>query len=119
MGILWSAMEKRGPLLLEEPELSLHPEIVSVLPQLLARVQRRTRRQIFVSTHSPDLLRDEGIGHDETMLLVPGSEGTKVGPAGTYEDVRALLDGGLSLADIVIPKTQPENAVQLAMFGDA
>ena len=43
MGLLWAAMDKGGPLLLEEPELSLHPEIVRVLPQMLARVQRRGR----------------------------------------------------------------------------
>ena len=119
MGLLWAAMDKVGPLLLEEPELSLHPEIVRVLPQMLARVQRRTGRQVFVSTHSPDLLRDEGIGLDEAMLLVPGAEGTEVVPAGSSLEVRNLLEGGLSLAEIAIPKTRPENAAQLALFGDA
>ncbi len=28
MGLLWSMLEGTGPLLLEEPELSLHPEVV-------------------------------------------------------------------------------------------
>jgi predicted ATPase len=118
MGLLWVAMDKEGPLLLEEPELSLHPEVVRVLPQMLARVQRRTGRQIFLSTHSPDLLRDEGIGLDEVLLLVPGSEGTEVTTAGSRREIRDLLDGGLSLADIVIPRTRPERANQLALFGD-
>jgi predicted ATPase len=118
LGILWVAMEKGGPLLLEEPELSLHPEIVRVLPQMLARVQRRTGRQIFLSTHSPDLLRDDGIGLDEVLLLVPGTEGTEVNTAASQQDIRALLDGGLSLADAVIPKTRPERVAQLALFGD-
>ncbi|MGQ4871573.1 MAG: AAA family ATPase [Candidatus Thorarchaeota archaeon] len=40
MGLLWSVMDGSGPLLLEEPELSLHPEIIRVLPQMFARVQR-------------------------------------------------------------------------------
>jgi predicted ATPase len=119
MGLLWVAMDKEGPLLLEEPELSLHPEIVRVLPQMLARVQRRTGRQIFLSTHSPDLLRDEGIGLDEVLLLVPGSEGTEVSTAGSHREIRDLLDGGLSLADVVIPRTRPERADQLTLFGDA
>ncbi len=119
MGLLWAGMDKGGPLLLEEPELSLHPEIVRVLPQMLARVQRLSGRQVFVSTHSPDLLRDDGIGLDEAMLLVPGPEGTDVVPAGSSREVRDLLEGGLSLADIAIPKTRPENAAQLALFGDA
>jgi len=118
MGLLWVALEKDGPLLLEEPELSLHPEIVRVLPQMLARVQRSTGRQIFLSTHSPDLLRDEGIGLDEVLLLVPGTEGTEVKTAASYEDIRHLLEGGLSLAEAVIPKTKPEQAVQLTLFGD-
>jgi predicted ATPase len=52
MGLLWVAMEGGGPLLLEEPEMSLHPEIVRYLPQMFARVQRRTGRQIILSTHS-------------------------------------------------------------------
>lgn len=118
MGLLWVAMEGGGPLLLEEPELSLHPEIVRYLPQMFARVQRRTGRQIILSTHSPDLLRDEGIGLDEVLLLRPGSEGTEVEPAGAFQEIRDLLQGGMTLADAVIPKTRPAHADQLTLFGD-
>jgi len=118
MGLLWAVLEKGGPLLLEEPELSLHPEVVRVLPQMLARVQRRTGRQIFLSTHSPDLLRDEGIGLDEVLLLLPGREGTEVHTAASHQDIGPLLTGGQSLADAVIPKTRPEQVVQLTLFGD-
>jgi predicted ATPase len=119
MGLLWAMLEEGGPLLLEEPELSLHPEIVRVLPQMFARVQRRTGRQIFLSTHSPDLLRDEGIGLDEVLMLIPGSEGTQVRPAASEREIRDLLEGGLSLADVVIPKTRPEQAGQLFLFRGA
>lgn len=119
MGLLWVAMEGGGPLLLEEPELSLHPEIVRFLPQMFARLGRRTGRQIFVSTHSPDLLRDKGIALDEVLLLVPGREGTEVRSADSLQDVRDLLEGGVSLADIVIPKTRPQKAAHLTLFGDA
>ena len=118
MGLLWVTMEGGGPLLLEEPELSLHPEIVRFLPQMFARVQRRTGRQIMLSTHSPDLLRDEGIGVDEVLLLRPSGEGTEVTLAGKFQDVRDLLDGGGSLADVVIPKTRPQSADQLSLFAD-
>jgi predicted ATPase len=119
MGLLWVALDREGPLLLEEPELSLHPEIVRVLPQLLARAQRRTGRQIFLSTHSPELLRDEGIGLDEVLLLKPTPEGTQVSPASAQAEIRALLEGGLPLADAVIPRTRPEQAAQLALFGES
>lgn len=116
MGLLWAAMEGGGPLLLEEPELSLHPEIVRFLPQVFARAQRRTGRQIFLSTHSPELLRDEGIGLDEVLLLRPASEGTEVSLADSHRDIRDLLQGGLSLAEIVTPRTKPEDAAQLPLF---
>lgn len=92
MGLLWVAMEGEGPLLLEEPELSLHPEIVRLLPQMLARVQRQTKRQIFLSTHSPDLLRDDGIGLDEALLLAPGAEGTVVTPAASHRPCASLTE---------------------------
>jgi len=118
MGLLWVAMETGGPLLLEEPELSLHPEIVRFLPQMFARVQRRTGRQIMLSTHSPDLLRDEGIALPEVLLLRPRAEGTDVSPANAFPDIKDLLQGGLTLADAVIPKTRPEQAEQLTLLGD-
>jgi len=118
MGLLWATMSKEGPLLLEEPELSLHPEIIRVLPQMLARAQRNTGRQVFLSSHSSDLLLDSGIGLDELLLLNPGAEGTEVISAASLSDVRILLEGGLPLSEIVIPRTRPENVEQLTLFGD-
>ena len=119
LGILWATMDGRGPLLLEEPELSLHPEIVRVLPQMLARVQRRSGRQIFLSTHSPDLLRDTGIGLDETLLFAPKEDGTRVSTATSEREIGQLLDAGLSLAEIVMPRTRPADVTQLALFANA
>jgi predicted ATPase len=118
MGLLWAVLDGRGPLLLEEPELSLHQEVVRYIPQMFARIQRRSGRQILISTHSAELLRDEGIGLDEVLLLKPGAEGTSVRPASDFSDVKVLLEGGESLADAVIPQTRPERAEQLALFGD-
>lgn len=118
MGLLWATLDGVGPLLLEEPELSLHPEVVRFLPQMFARIQRRTGRQVMISTHSPDLLRDEGIGLDEVLLLIPGSEGTAIEPASDLSEASSLLSGGISLADAVMPLTRPTHAEQLALFGD-
>ncbi len=113
MGLLWSVITSSGPLLLEEPELSLHPEIVRHIPQMLARVQRRSGAQVMLSTHSRDLLADDGIGVDEVLILTPSSEGTKVRVAAEFEEVRELLEGGANLADAVLPHTRPHSAEQL------
>jgi predicted ATPase len=120
MGLLWSLLEGSGPLLLEEPELSLHPEIVRYIPQMMLRVQRgrkRAARQILLSTHSSDLLRDEGIAADEVLLFVPSQEGSVVQVGADIAEVRQLLEAGLTAAEVVIPRTQPANAVQLSLFG--
>ena len=118
LGLLWATLDGTGPLLLEEPELSLHPDVVRFMPQMFARIQRRSGRQVLLSTHSTDLLRDEGIGLDEVLLLQPGAEGTTVRPASAFAEIEALLAGGVSLAEAVLPRTRPDEVQQLALFGD-
>jgi predicted ATPase len=118
LGLLWATLDGSGPLLLEEPELSLHPEAVRFIPQMFARIQQRTAQQVLISTHSSDLLRDEGIGVDETLLLQPSGKGTTVQTAASFGEIKALLEGGMSLADAVIPRTRPENVEQLILFGE-
>jgi len=120
MGLLWALLDGRGPLLLEEPELSLHPDVVRFIPEMFARVQRKSKswRQIMLSTHSSDLLRGEGIGIDEVLLLLPSSEGTQVRPASDFEEIRLLLEQGVSMAEAVIPRTRPALANQLPLFPD-
>ncbi len=117
MGLLWAMLDGTGPLLLEEPELSLHPEIVRYIPQMLARIQSRSGRQVLLSTHSTDLLRDESIGLDETLLLQPG-EGTSIRAASEFEQIKELLEGGLSLSEAVMPETSPKEARQLTFWGN-
>jgi predicted ATPase len=117
LGLLWATLDGAGPLLLEEPELSLHADVVRYIPQMFARVQRGSGRQILVSTHSSDLLRDDGIGLDEVLLLLPTEEGTRMRPASDFDQIRALIAGGSSLADAVLPRTRPRNAEQLSLFG--
>lgn len=119
LGLLWAILDGNGPLLLEEPEISLHPEVVRHIPQLTARVQRGGGRQVIMSTHSADLLQDDGIGSDETLLLKPSKEGTAVRPAGELDEIERLLLAGLSMADAVIPDTRPPHAEQLALFPDS
>lgn len=118
MGLLWAILEGGGPLLLEEPELSLHQEVVRYIPQMFAKTQRRTGRQVLVSTHSANLLQDEGVGMDEVFLLRPEKEGTSVIPAGGIPDVKKLLEGGFSMAEATLPFTQPERVNQLPLFGE-
>jgi len=116
IGLFWSLLEGDSPLLLEEPELSLHPAIVNKLPSLIYRLQRQRRRQILISTHSADLLSEKGIGGEEVLLLTPDREGTKVELASSLQEVRSLLEAGLTAADAALPKTAPGTLAQLSLF---
>lgn len=117
-GLLWVLLDGAQPLLLEEPELSLHPEVVRHLPAMMARLGRRAGRQVMLSTHSPDLLGDEGIAPEEVLLLQPSAEDTKVLIAGDDQQIRDLLEGGAPMPDAVLPRTAPRDAHQLTLFGD-
>jgi predicted ATPase len=118
LGLLWSLLDGNGPLLLEEPELSLHPAVIRIFPQMLGRLkgQKRYERQIFLSTHSVELLSDTGIGLNEVLLLMPESEGTAIKSAAQFEQVKHMLDAGFTLGDIITPLTKPQKAEQLAFF---
>lgn len=98
IAILWTALDGSGPVLIEEPELSLHPEVIRGLLPMFEGIQRRSGRQFFISTHSADLVEDERIPLEEVLLLVPGEEETSVRPAAAHKDLRALLDGALTEA---------------------
>lgn len=113
-GLLWSLLEGDGPLLLEEPEMSLHASVVAQLVQTIGRINRSRAmvRQVLISTHSSELLSDKGIAADEVLRLVPGTDGTAVLESDASE--RAMIAHGLSVADAILPKSAP-SAGQLAL----
>ena len=116
MALLWAALDGNGPLLLEEPELSLHPEVVRGILPMLAGIQRRSGRQLFLSTHSADLVEDERIALADVLLLVPGEEGTSVRLPAAHRDMRDLLDGALAPSEAGAPAEAPGQN-QLDLFG--
>jgi predicted ATPase len=116
IGLLWSILDGTGPLLLEEPELSLHPSIIRTLPHIFISARNKMQRQILMSSHSNDLLRDEGIAFDEVLVFRPTSEGTEIQLAKDIPEITRLVGGEISLADAVLPLTEPKDIYQLSMF---
>jgi predicted ATPase len=110
IGLLWSLLEGQGILLLEEPELSLHTAIVEKLPELLNSAQRarKQKRQIILTTHSSELLSDKGISLSQILLLKTDKEGTTGESACRKEEIKAMLAGGLTPAEAVLPYTRPD-----------
>ena len=114
IGLLWSLQEKAGPLLLEEPELSLHSALVRKLAPFIHRAQRTGNgRQVILSTHSVDLLMDPGIAAEEVLLVQPTNEGSEVVDGASLKDVSRLMTAGIPASEAVLPLT---SAAQLSLF---
>ena len=117
LALLWSIFDAEGPLLLEEPELSLHQDIVSQLPGMFAQLdksRKKAARQIFITTHAEAMLTVPGIGGNEVLRLAPSAEGTEIFPP-DEQDLR-LMEEGLSAAEVFLPKTRPAKIEQLSLL---
>lgn len=114
-GLLWSLFEGEGTLLMEEPELSLHPEIVRQLPSMIETVfrNRKVKRQIIISTYSDEMLDSPSIGGEEIIWLEPSPDGTVLKSPMQFPDLTEQLRNGLTPADVILPRTIPE---QLRLF---
>jgi predicted ATPase len=118
LGLLWVFLDGTAPLLLEEPELSLHAAVVRHLPSMMARLGRKFGRQILVSTHSADILAEQGIAPEEVICLEPTNNGTRAFVATDDSQIKALLEGGVSMAEAVLPRTAPTTAANLSLFAE-
>ncbi|MCL2722989.1 MAG: AAA family ATPase [Polyangiaceae bacterium] len=117
IGLLWFLDESGGPLLLEEPEMSLHAAAVRQLPSIVSNVTSRHARQVIMTSHSPDLLADKGVDPSELLILeTTGSETTaKSGKAWPKLVDAAKADMPLSM--YVEDITRPDEYANLGTFG--
>ena len=68
--LIWSLQETGGPLLLEEPEMSLNPAVVSQIAPVIAKAARRSGRQSLITMHSVGLLSGD-VNLSEVYLSPP------------------------------------------------
>jgi predicted ATPase len=114
LGLLWALQEGDGLLLLEEPELSLNNAITQQIPLMIDRVlrKRKSARQVLISTHSADLIKD--VGEPTSVLLVePGANGSTIRVPNS--DEQQAMEHGLNAAEVMLVQTRPK-ADQLRFF---
>lgn len=107
IAMMWILLSNNSMILLEEPELSLHANIVRQIPKLIHGARQYIKKpggQLIVSTHSEALLSDKST--DATYLILkPGTSGESTTiEQPSAEDVIAMRSG-LSAADVLLPKT--------------
>lgn len=117
ISILWALLKTDSLVLLEEPEVSLHPAVVRHLPSLIFRLKRHNPGQVILTTHSPELLSDPGIDGREVLLFLADARGSpKVTLAADLKEVQSLIDQGLTIGEIALPRSQPARIEELGFF---
>ncbi len=116
LGLLWALQEGDGLLLLEEPELSLNDAITEHIPLIIDRVlrKRKSSRQVLISTHSDNLIAEVG-DPQAVLLLEPSGNGSIVRTPDKAET--EAMQHGLNPAEVLLPKTRPEQIDQMGLFG--
>ena len=97
IGLVWTLLEGRDVIMLEEPEISFNEGLVRRLPDHFARAVLSRKKgehasQVILTTHSAALLAEPGIGAHETLILTQGREGTKVRRVCDDPDMSAELE---------------------------
>lgn len=104
IAMLWMIEDAGGPLLLDEPEWSLHTGVLRSLAPFLASTQRRRHaRQVIISTHSETLLSDPGIAPDEVVLVQSGPDGSTCVLGADHPQIRELMDRGIPASEAALP----------------
>lgn len=116
IALLWEILDGAGPLLLEEPELSLHAGAVAKLPALFARVAGA--RQLILSTHAFSMFREVGFAAEELVLVTTSraarAQASVVRSGADIKHVVDALEHQLSLEPVLERLTAPPEASKLA-----
>ncbi len=123
IGLLWALQEGADgdapgpPVLMEEPEMSLHPDVVRQLPSLFARAVRGGPVQVIATTHAAEILADEGLGLDEVLVLNPGPDGTTARRAAEVPEVPELVGQGFGLNEALREVLRQDRAEGMPLSG--
>jgi predicted ATPase len=118
IGLLWALQDGTKPILLEEPELSLHSSIIMQLPDIIFQLQKKKvgKRQVIVTTHSYEILNNKGISAEEILLIsTDGEEGSKVMDTSSLLEVKQYLQYGTPVGNLIVSRTTPKNISQLSL----
>jgi len=117
IGLLWFLADLGGPLLLEEPELSLHPAAVRQLPRIIAGISARSGRQVIMTSHSADLVADQQVDPAEVLVLRATSAATSVTVGSEIPELVEAAGADLPLSPHIEALTRPPEYSELAGFG--
>jgi len=117
IGLLWALQDGTKPILLEEPELSLHSSIIRQLPDIIYQLQKKKsgKRQVIITTHSYEILDNKGIGAEEILLIsTDGEEGSNIKVASSFPEIKTYLQCGTPIGNLLVARSTPQDVNQLS-----
>ena len=115
IGLLWILLDSKGPVLLEEPELTLHSELYYWIPSLIFSIQKRDK-QAIMTTHSTEMLHDPGVGPEEVVLIQPTASGSIAKTADQFDHVLEIMNMDFPVGDAITHLTHLESASEISLI---
>lgn len=118
LSLFWSILEKDTPLLVEEPEIGLHPEAVRLIPRIMRELVRISHRppQLIITTHHPSILKDRIIKPAEIVLLIPDKGGSKAVVGWPKNLTLTFLEDRAAVAEEIKARLRAEEQPWLPFF---
>lgn len=86
---------------IEEPERSLHPYLISKVIDMMRDVSERLGKQVIVTTHNPEVVRYAGI--DNILLVHRDEEGfSKISRPAEMEEVGVFLEKEMGVEELFV-----------------
>lgn len=117
IALFWALFETDSVILVEEPEFSFTPGIVSQFATLIAGTRLYRQQQVLVTTHSTSLLAEQGIAGTEVLVLTPTKAETKAELASEITHVQRLLQAGFTAGEVLLSGAGPQHAHRLSLLG--
>ena len=97
---LYSSKDE-GVVAIEEPERNIHPMLMSKLVDMMKDLCDRGRKQIIISTHSPEIVKHAGL--DQLLLIQRNKDGfSEISRPSDKEDVKTFLRNELGVEDLFV-----------------
>lgn len=91
--------EKAAITILEEPERSIHPHLISKVASMLKDASRR--KQVIVTTHNPELVRNADL--EDLLLVQRDEEGfSRISRPAESTEVRTFLENDLGIDELYV-----------------
>jgi len=104
--------EGYGLILLDEPDLSLHPWALSVLAKAIRTASQSFQKQVMIATHSPVLISQFAPEQILAVELSKDTGQTRMTKVSEQDSIRDLLEeyatGSLYMAEMIAAQSEPQ-----------